>query len=237
MTEAKLGAAKAELDETMADIRIVEASLRRAMILQASTRITSPLDGVVTRRSHHAGVYLRPGTEGNAAPLLTIIKTGKVRVVVAVPDNDAPRLDRGDPATIRIIALGGREYRGVISRTAFAEDPASRTLRAEIDLENADGRLRPGQYGSATISLDERSGVLSIPSSAIVERRQDNLATCYRVADGKAAITRIKIGEDNGTRVEVIDGLKEGDSVIEAPDAKITDGLMIKSVRKVQAKR
>ena len=236
LAEAKLGAVKAELEEASADIRIVEASLRKATIRKDSARIVSPLDGIVTSRSHHVGVYVRPGTEGNVAPLLSIIKAGKVRVVVLVPDGDAPRLDRGDPATVRIDALGGREYRGVVSRTAFAEDPATRTLRAEIDLENADGRLRPGQFGSATISLEERSGVLSIPSSAITGRFPDDMATCYRVADGRAALARIKIGEDNGTRVEVIDGLKEGDSVIEVPDGKISDGLMVKSARKVQAK-
>ena len=237
LAEAKLGSAKAELEEARADTRIVQVSLRKAVILQNSTRIVSPLDGIVTRRSHHVGVYIRPGTEGNVAPLLSIIKAGKVRVVVAVPDRDATRLDRGDPATVRVDALPGREYRGVVSRTAFAEDPATRTLRAEIDLENADGRLRPGLYGSATISLEERSGVLSIPSSAIIGRGPDAVATCYRVADGRAALARIKIGEDNGTRVEVIDGLKEGDSVIELPDGKISDGLMIKSARKVRAKR
>jgi HlyD family secretion protein len=237
MAEAKLGEARAALDEVTADIGIGEATLRKAVVRQNSARITSPVDGIVTMRSHHAGVYVRPGTEGNVAPLLSIVNAGKVRVVVAVPDRDAPKLDRGDLATIRIDALGGREYRGVISRTAFAEDPASRTLRAEIDLENADGRLRPGQYGSATITLEEHPGVLTIPSSAIVDRRPDSVATCYRVSDGRAALARIKIGDDNGSRVEVIDGLKEGDSVIVGPDGKIADGDPVKSAAKVQAKR
>jgi HlyD family secretion protein len=234
--EAKLRMARAELDEVRADIRIADANLDKALILQSSARITSPVDGIVTMRSHQVGDYVRPGGEGNVAPLLSIVNAGKVRVVVAVPGHYAPRLDRGDPATIRISALGGREYRGVISRTAFAEDPTSRTLRAEIDLENADGRLRPGQYGSATIILEEHPGALTIPSSAIIEWGPDAVAICYRVSDGKAALARIKIGDNNGSRVEVIDGLKEGDSVIVSPGGKIADGDPVKSAVKIQTK-
>ena len=109
-----------------------------------------------------------------------------MRVVVLVPDRDVPYLDEGDPVTVQIDALGARGvFQGRIARTAYALDQ-DRTLRAEIDLPNADGRLRPGQFGRVEIELETRENVLTIPSSAIMSGSSDDTANCYRVAGGRA---------------------------------------------------
>ncbi len=145
-------------------------------------------------------------------------------MIVDVPDLDAPYLDKGDRAIVKIDALGGRAYQGAIARTALAQDPVARTVRAEIDLNNEEGRLRPGQCGRVTIDLQDRRDVLSIPVSAVIERTPDGAAACYRIAEGRAVRARIKIGEENGNLMEVVDGLKEGDSVIADPVPGIRDG-------------
>lgn len=237
VAEAKASTARAELDELNADIRIERAGLEKAQIRRNFARIASPMDGIVTKRNSNVGVFLRPSTEGNFAPLLSISNIGKVRAIVGVSSNDAPRLDRGDPATIQIDALGHHQFSGMISRTAYAEDAVSRTLRAEIDLENIDGRLRPGQTGSALIILEEHPHVLTIPSSAIIGSNPDGSATCYRVADGKAIPIKVVLGADDGTRVEVKDGLKEGESVIVAPGKEVVAGTSVHAVEKPQKPR
>jgi multidrug efflux pump subunit AcrA (membrane-fusion protein) len=91
-----------------------------------------------------------------------------MKVVVNVPDRDAPFLDKGDPVKVETDAVEGRKFVGGIARTAFAEDPVTRSLRAEIDLDNSDGRLRPGQAGRVTISLRARD-ILAIPVTALFE--------------------------------------------------------------------
>ena len=160
--------------------------------------------------------------------MLIIMKTGKMRVVVEVPDRDVPLLDKGDPVTVRIDAIGDRRYQGIIARTGYAEDPKTRTLRAEIDLENVDGRLRPGQYGAATIVLEDLGNRLTIPMSALTDgHRAGGEAACYRVEDRRTVRTPIKVGRDNGERIEVVDGLKEGDSVVIDPTTGISDGQVV----------
>jgi HlyD family secretion protein len=151
-------------------------------------------------------------------PLFTIIQTGKVRIVVQVPDRDASYLDKGDPATFRVDARGGREYKGTITRMAVAEDPSTRTLRAEIDLDNADGRLRPGQSGLVSIKLEDHPDAIIIPMTAILDwgTETDGPETCYRVVAGRTVRTPIKvraINRDEGT-AEVLEGLKEGDTIV-----------------------
>ena len=230
--KAKLLAARSGVGDAEADLRVARVDQRKAAIQQESTTMLSPFDGVVTRRGFHSGDFIRAGAEGGSAAVLVVMKTDKMRVVVAVPDLDVPLLDKGDHVTVRIDAIGDRVYQGTIARTAYAEDPATRTLRSEIDLDNADGRLRPGQYGTAAIVLEDFGNRLTIAMSALIDGRgAGGDAACYRIEGKQAVRTRIKIGKNYGVRIEVVDGLKEGDSVVINAGAGISDGQAIESER------
>ena len=143
-----------------------------------------------------------------------------------MPDRDSPYVDPGDPAKIRIDALGPRTvYEGRVARTAYELNPQYRTLLVEIDLPNADGHLRPGQHGRAEIELETRENVITIPFSAMVERNDDGSAACFRVADGAAQVrTRIEVGLSARGLTEVLEGLKEGDVVITRAEPGPVDG-------------
>jgi HlyD family secretion protein len=216
--EAKLGTAKADVEEARAEYRVVVADRHKAELHLSLTRVQSPIDGVVTRRGYHVGEFARAAATGGSAPLFTIIQTGKVRIIVYVPDRDASYLDKGDPATFRAEAQGGRQYQGTISRAAVAEEPSSRTLRAEIDLDNADGRLRPGQLGQVTVALDVHPNAIMIPMKAILGSGFETLGpvSCYRVVAGRPVRTPIKLGalDRDSETAEVLDGVKEGDTIV-----------------------
>lgn len=112
------------------------------------------------------------------------------------------------------------------------------TLRAEIDLDNADGQLRPGQYGAIMIVLEDLGNCLTIPLSALTgDRGSGSDAACYRIDGRRVVRTRIKTGKDNGVRIEVLDGLKEGDSVVIQPRAGLSDGQMIEPDQVDRTKR
>jgi Cu(I)/Ag(I) efflux system membrane fusion protein len=153
------------------------------------------------------------------------MQTSSVRIVTHVPDRDVPYVDVGDPARFRAHAFHGREYKGKVSRIADAEDPADRTMRVEIDLDNSDGRLRPGMSGGVEIHLDTEPGVLMIPRAALGVR--DGHPFCVRVVDGHAVLTRIGLGESNGEQFVVSEGLKEGAIVAASPQG-LRDGQAIK---------
>jgi HlyD family secretion protein len=216
--EAKLGTAKADVEEARAEYRVVVADRHKAELLLRLTRVQSPIDGVVTRRGYHVGEFARAAATGGSVPLFTIIQTGKVRIIVYVPDRDASYLDKGDPATFRAESQGGRQYQGTISRAAVAEEPSSRTLRAEIDLDNADGRLRPGQLGQVTVELDVHPNAIMIPMKAILGSGFETLGpvSCYRVVAGRPVRTPIKLGalDRDSETAEVLDGVKEGDTIV-----------------------
>ena len=112
---AKLVATRAEIEVAKADIHVAQAELENATAVAGYTRIVSPWDGIVTKRGYHVGDFVRSGELGAPMPLLSLIQTGKVKVIVEVPDRDAPYLDKGDRAVVKIDALGGRTYQGAIA--------------------------------------------------------------------------------------------------------------------------
>lgn len=166
--------------------------------------------------------------------MFSVMGTEKMKVVVSVPDQYARFLDEGDPVVVWTNGYADSTYRGAIAQTAFAEDPATNTLRAEIDLDNKDGRLRPGQAWMVSIVLDDRKQVLSIPVTAL-NLNMGGEAECDRVVNGRAVRTRIKHGELNGKRVEVLAGLHEGDIVV-ANFGSVSDGQLIKAGRRPRRK-
>jgi RND family efflux transporter MFP subunit len=221
---ARIKAAGADLGEVKNDLQIAQAGLHAAQLADGYTKIVAPFDGVITRRSYHEGAFVRPPDAGKADPIYTVVRSDIMLVVVSVPDREVPYLDVGDPATIRIDALGAnRVIQGTITRMAYALDQ-DRTLRAEIALPDSDGRQRPGLVGAVTIKLDTRENVMMIPKTAIVGLVVDGRAVCFRVVDGRAVRTPIKLGDDDPWRVEVLEGLKDGDAVIDNPDARMPDG-------------
>ncbi|MGC8644075.1 MAG: efflux RND transporter periplasmic adaptor subunit [Isosphaeraceae bacterium] len=116
-----------------------------------------------------------------------------------------------------------------------SEELATRTIRAEIDLLNKDGRIWDGMYGQALIVLDKHPDAITIPGTAIVTEMVDqkgaHKATCFRVVHGHAVRASITPRWDNGQQVEVLDGLKPGDVVIVEGADRIQDGQAIESAR------
>lgn len=149
---AKRDAAEAGVQVARARFDVARANLQRVAVLLQYSRILAPFDGVVTRRSVNTGDLVTPSGRP-AAPLFTVSRVDIIRVVVAVPDRDAPRLRVGSEATIKFDALPDKMFKGKVARIAGALDPAKRTLRAEIDLPNPDGKLLPGMYGTVTLML------------------------------------------------------------------------------------
>ncbi len=157
-------------------------------------------------------------------PIVTIVATKTMVVLIHVPDGDVPYLDEGDRVTVRIDALGARGvYKGRIARTAYARSPGSQPPRRDRSAQ----RRRPSPVRTVRrveIDLETRENVLTIPSSAIIERNGVGTAVCYRVVAGRAARSRFRVGRDDGLRAEVLEGLKEGEVVIAKPDVRMPDG-------------
>lgn len=216
--------AKANVAAARANVRLLEAREESANILVQYLQLTSPYDGVVTNRNYHRGAFVQSAEQGHSLPVLSVARTDRMRVVVYVPDRDVPLLDRGDEAVVLIDALSGEEFRGTVSRYSQYEDPANRTMRAEIDLENPTGRLREGMYGGVTILLEPPSEHLTVPSGALHERAAGGSGKLFVVHGDVARETAVRVSRDNGILAEIIDGLSDDDQVVVSYSGSLEDG-------------
>jgi RND family efflux transporter MFP subunit len=203
---------------------VAEARLDTAKVNRDYARIVAPFDGVVTHRSFHPGAFIRAASEGGQTPLLSVKRIDLMRVVVQVPDRDVVLTNAGDPAVVNVDALGGRAFLGTVARIAESEDPATRTMRVEIDLPNPEGLLREGMYGRASITLESDSPNLTVPATCVVDHSGSNQGTVYVVREGTVRRTKVALGADNGSFVEILSGLDPADAVVVRASAPLEDG-------------
>jgi RND family efflux transporter MFP subunit len=226
---ARVTQAQADLEEAKAGVDVAEAELGRSRVLLAYTRIESPYDGVITRRSFNRGDFIRSADAGgDRVPILSVERTDLMRVVVQVPDSDVPYVDVGDPATIEITALACPPLKAAVSRSAESEDPTSRTMRTEFDVRNTNGKLRRGMYGLVTITLQVGSpSAFNIPTSALAGKPEGSRSAVWVMKDGKARKLPIRIGANNGVDVEVLSGLSADDQIILRSSAQLEEGAAV----------
>lgn len=211
--QAKIGSAVAEhkskesrRDKAKADIAVADAHVKVAVAEDAYAgailgfaQIKAPFTGIVTKRNVDPGVFVQPG---GMQPLFVVASIDPVRVVIEVPEADAELAADGAKADVIIAALGGEERSGTVTRSAWGLDAKmGRTLRAEIDLKNPGGKLRPGMYVTATINI-VRPKTLTLPTGAVLSEGGENF--CYMVESGKARRTPLRLGVRSGAEVEVL---------------------------------
>ena len=148
--EADVRSAEANRAVAEAQAKVAEAEVQRLQALIAYTKITAPFDGVVTRRLVNRGDLAQP--TARSQPLFTVQRIDQVRVFCDVPESTAARVNAGCPAAVKIYGLDGKVIEGKVTRIAFAMNPETRTMRAEVDLPNPGESLRPGMYAQVTLT-------------------------------------------------------------------------------------
>jgi RND family efflux transporter MFP subunit len=229
--QAALSEARSQLEKARADviaaaaaIDVAQSASRQAEAMLGYARIVAPYDGIITRRDVDTGHLTKPGADTN--PLFVAARKDLVTITVAIPESDASDVKVGDRALIKLDRLKGRTVEGKVTRTAWALDPKTRTIRTEIDIPNPGGKLRPGLYAYATVIIEEHKDVLTIPTTAVVQDQSKSF--CVVVADGKAVRKPIATGLSDGMLTEVASGLDASEFVVKANAASLSDGQAVK---------
>jgi HlyD family secretion protein len=222
--KARIISAEADVLEAQAKVKLARSREAKARVFVSYTRIISPYQGVVTRRSFHVGDFIRSAESGGGVPLLTVARTDLMRVIVQVPERDVPFADVGDVVTVHYNSTEGDKFAGVLARISNSEDRTTRTMRAEVDLPNPHGRLRDGMFCRVAITLGNSVKSVQVPSSSVVADRTTKSRFVYVVSDGLAHRRPVEIGQDDGKTVEVVAGLSPRDLVVERPSRDLDEG-------------
>jgi membrane fusion protein (multidrug efflux system) len=215
------------VDTAKAKFLAAKANLARAETLLGFSKITAPFAGVITKRFADPGAFIPAATASSSpqtAAIVTLVDFSTVRVQIAVPEAEAPRIKNGLPVRITVDELAGRTFAGTITRYAPTLDE-TKTMMAEVELQNPKSELLPGMYVTARIAIQRHENALLLPVDALSMEKAN--AFVFVATGQKAKKTAIKVGFNDGTNFEIASGLNGDESVIRIGKTALTDGQAI----------
>jgi RND family efflux transporter MFP subunit len=216
--------ANGAFDARRAEVQSALANVGRLEQTQSFKKIYAPFDGVITARNTDIGALI--GSTSNPTELFHIAATHKLRVYVNIPQDYSRDAKTGLEAEIELKELPGQPFKGTLTRTSQAIDPTSRTLLAEIDLDNPAGELLPGSYAEVHLKLPTRGSTFRLPVNALIFRAEG-----VRVAvvnDHRVVLSPVTLGRDFGSTVEVLAGLTGDEAVIVNPPDSLMAGQTVR---------
>lgn len=201
------------------------ANLDRLNELVSYLTVRAPFAGVVTVRNIDNGVLV---TEGSTM-LYRVAQGNPLRVYLNVPQGDAGSVKVGQHATLVIPDLPGRKFGGVVTRTANALDPSTRTLLVEVQADNSGGTLLPGMYTQVDLAVPRKDPPLVIPGDTLVLRSSGPQVAIVK-PDGTVHLQTVQLGRDFGDRLEALTGLEDGEQLVVNPSDAVQEGVKVKPV-------
>ncbi|GIU79952.1 MAG: RND transporter [Bryobacteraceae bacterium] len=203
-------AKKAQLEQK---IRQAESAVAQAAAMKSYTEITAPFRGIVVERKAEPGMLAAPGM-----PIAVVEREGGYRLEAAVEENRLGRIRPGMSVEVILDAVGTPQQ-GRVEEIVPALDPGSRSFMVKIGV--AGGLLRSGMFGRARFTMGEKKALL-VPAAAVVKKGQ--VEQVYVVENGVARARLVTTGAAHGERLEVLTGLRAGDTVAAPVPAELRDG-------------
>ncbi len=219
--KAELLSARAKLEKTQVAVRVAVATLKVADSEERYAKawvdyltLNAPFTGVISARNANTFDFVQPTTgdptayylspnlspSGTAAPIYVVERLDIVRIFLDIPERDANFVKIGTKASVLARDFRDTELPATVTRTSWALNMKSRTLRAEVDLSNPEGQLLPGMYAYVKVII-ERPDVQALPLSALVHNGDQTF--CWLYENGKAVRTEVETGVSDDKWVEI----------------------------------
>lgn len=185
--------------------------------------IKAPISGQVVNKKLEAGTYVNPG-----AVLGSIVDVSTLKADVMISEKDAYSLKQGQTVTVTTDVYPDQKFSGVISFISQKGD-ATHNYQVQIKLANSGAHpLKAGTYVYVDFARKSNAPLLLIPRSALVESLKNPYV--YVVANGKATVRKIVTGREMGDKIEVVDGLSEGDEIVTTGQINLSEGSSVKMI-------
>jgi len=207
-------------DEAENNYKVAEAAVQLAEAKLAKTDIRAPFSGIIGLRSVSVGDYVKEG-----ADLVNLESIDPLKVDFRVPETYMRQVQAGQSMEVMLDALPGKTFDGKVIAVNPLIDAAGRSVVIRAQVRNQDNTLRPGMFARVRLITRERADAMVLPEQALVPQGSEQYV--FKVVDGKVARVRIETGQRRDGKVEVLSGLKPGDTVVTAGQLKLRDGLAV----------
>lgn len=218
------GVTQQQLDNARLNVQTTQSRLQSANLKSSDANIKSPISGIVNKRFVEQGSYVNVGNQ-----LVEIVDVSKLKLQVTANENQVVQLKVGDQVAIKSNVFSGITFTGKIT---FIAPKADNSLNFPVEVElsnNADGKLKAGMYGTAVFDFPDQAASITVPRSAFVGSINSNKV--FVLEGNKAKERQVIAGRNLGDRVEVVEGLKEGELVITSGQVNLVDGTEVQKLK------
>lgn len=204
-----------EYEKLMADIDLVKANI-------AQTELRAPFDGIIGLREVSEGAYVTPSTK-----IVKLTKISPLKIEFSFPERYAQDIRSGSSIIFRMDDSDGmlHDYHANVYAVESKIEQATRSMKARALYPNADERIHPGRYLSVEISKQETRDALAVPSEAIIPEMGKNMVYVYR--NGEAWPVEVVTGLRTESRVQTLEGLNVGDTVVITGVMQLRSGMKV----------
>ena len=206
--ESRYLSALAQVDLSKAQLGQNDARLEELRINLQNTRVVSPVDGFVGKRTVDPGAMVNTNTA-----IASVVDISRLRLVANVVEKDLRLVTAGDTAVVEVDAYPGEKFNGKIARVSPVLDPATRTAAMEVEIPNSDYKLKPGMYARIALTVEEHDNALVIPKTAVVDY-QNQRGVWVPNENDRAKFVPLKLGIENSEQIEVTGGMDEGSKFV-----------------------
>ncbi|MEO8010768.1 MAG: efflux RND transporter periplasmic adaptor subunit, partial [Dokdonella sp.] len=207
-------------DQSTSEYAVRRAEVALARVSVDKSEIRAPFDGVITRRWVKRGHLLAAN-----GSVYDIADFTDLRADLRVPERDAVALASGQPVTFTVDALGTRTFTASVQRIAPVIDRASGTVMVTVRIDNRDRSLRPGLFARMDVTFLHVADAVLMPKSAVLGSR--DAAFTFVVEGSTARRVPLRLGQESGDRVQVLEGVETGALVVVTGQAALIDGALV----------
>src|ERR1039457_3079262 len=233
VSEQEAAEKQADLELKAATVEAARASVRRLEDLQAFERVTAPFAGTITARGTDVGQLV---AASNGKELFRLAQTGTLRVYVRVPQAAAQGVVPGQMAELTIPELPGRVFPAKVVRTSGAMSADSRTLLAELEVDNSRGEILSGTYVQVRLAEGKQDPALTLPANTLLFLAEGPQVAVVAL-DGKVELHNVTLGRDFGPTVEIVGGVGAADRVILNPADSLVGGTTVRVAEAAETDR
>ena len=225
VAQQKAEVARARVQAATRNVEATRQAVRSLRDIEAYLQVRAPFDGVVTERLAHVGSLVGP----RSGAIVRMQQVSPLRLVAPIPEAYVAAARVGQPIQFTVAAFPGETFTAKLARTARALDVKTRTMAAELDVPNGNGRLAPGMFAEVQWPARRSAPSLFVPRTAVATTTERSFV--IRVREGVAEWIDVRRGAVMDSLVEVSGDLKAGDQVAVRATDEVRAGTRVTPVQ------
>lgn len=211
---------KDALDVQVGNVARLKAHVDEAESRTAKTVIRAPFAGILGLRQVSPGAYVKAGTD-----IVRLENVSSIKVDFRIPENYLSKIRPNQEIAVKLDAYPDEAFTGRVYAVEPVVDERTRTIAMRARIPNKGFKLKPGMFVRVAVTMASRPNAVIVPEEAIWPQGKSSFV--YRVVDGKAALTKVEIGNRSPGSVEILKGLAANDMVITDGQIKLKDGAAV----------